>query len=60
MTQLVNAAFDRHAMQRVSGWLARAGLLVVDFGFAHCGTLLLGSGKYCDAGHPCPNVARAD
>jgi Protein of unknown function (DUF2975) len=29
MTQLVNAAFDRHAMQRVSGWLARACLLLI-------------------------------
>jgi Protein of unknown function (DUF2975) len=29
MTQLVNSAFERHAMQRTSGWLALACLLLI-------------------------------
>lgn len=29
MTKLVDSAFDRHAMQRISGWLARACLLLM-------------------------------
>ena len=29
MTHLVDSAFDRHAMQRISAWLARACLLLI-------------------------------
>jgi Protein of unknown function (DUF2975) len=29
MTKLINSAFDRYAMQRISGWLARACLLLI-------------------------------